>query len=150
MSIRAVPRPVQLAGWIVGMQGVIGLVFAAALLVRAVSTPRVPGENVYALAGYFGLLGAAVITVGIALVRGRRWARSPAVVVQILLLGTSWYAITSAARWVIGGPVAVLCAAALVLLFLQSSRIWAVGDGRSSANRDTRGSSTPGRGGRSV
>lgn len=126
MSTRAVPSPVQLAGWIVGVQGVTGVVFAAALLPRAVSTPHVPGENVYALAGYFGLLGAAVMIVGIALIRGRRWARSPAVVVQILLLGTAWYAITGAARWAIGGPVAALCVAALVLLFLRSSRMWAV------------------------
>jgi len=127
VSAHPVPQPVRWVGVIVGLQGLAGTAFAIALLIKAITSAPEPGENVYALAGYFALVGAAVITVGVALFRGRRWARTPAVVVQILLLGAAWYAISGSARWAIGVPVVVLCIVVLVLLFIAPSREWATG-----------------------
>ncbi|MGH3437590.1 MAG: hypothetical protein ACRDRN_14095 [Sciscionella sp.] len=126
MSTPSAPRQVRAAGVVVALQALAGLVFAVAVLVRAATTVLPQGENDYAMAGYFALIGVGVLAVGAGLIRGRRWARTPALVVQLLLLGAAWYAIDGAARWEIGAPVAVVCVAVLVLLFVAPSRQWAM------------------------
>lgn len=131
---QAPPAPVRIAGAVVGLQGLAGLVFAVALLVRAFVTPQTPGANPYAMAVYYLLLGGAVTFAGVSLVRGRRWARAPAVVVQLLLLGTAWFAVEGASQWAIGVPVAAVCLAVLVLLFVAPSRQWAI---RQAGGRET-------------
>lgn len=128
MLVSAAPLTVRGAGVLVGLQGLVGVVFAVAVLVRAFGGGSTPGNNLYGQAAYFVVIGGGVLAVGIALVLGKTWARSPAVVAEIILLGVAWYAIGPSGRPELGLPVAVLAVLVLVLLFRAPSREWALGD----------------------
>lgn len=127
------PPTVRGAGILVGLQGLAGLAFAVALLVRAIGGASTPGNNVYGEAGYFAVLGGAVAAVGVALIFGKHWARGPAVVVELLLLGVAWYAIGPSERPEFGVPVGVLSIVVLYLLFTARSREWSLGLGDEDA-----------------
>ncbi|MGW0516912.1 hypothetical protein [Crossiella sp. NPDC003009] len=122
------PRAVRVAGLLVGLQGLAGVVLVVALLVRAFNGAPKPG-NVFGEAGYFAILTAAVIATAVGLARGKRWARSPAVVVQLLLLGVAWYTLGPSGRWLIGSLAAIYCVSVLVLLFSTHARAWVLGIG---------------------
>lgn len=121
----AAPLPVRAAGLLVGLQGVAGVVVAVALLVRGSIGP-VP---VLATAVWFAGFGAVLLAVGVNLVLGRHGARTPAVVVQILLLGVSWYAAGPSSQPAYGIPSAIFCVVVLVLLFSSPAVRWATGEG---------------------
>jgi hypothetical protein len=119
------PATVRGAGVLVGLQGLVGVVFAVALLVRALSGASAIG-NLYGEAAYFAILGAAVSGCGIALVFGKRGARGPTTVVEILLLGVAWYAAGPSGRPEYGVPVAVVSLVVLYLLYNTRAREWAL------------------------
>jgi len=121
------PLTIRGAGLLVGLQGLTGLGFAVALLVRGFGGGSSAGNNVFGEAGYFTVLGGGVVAVGVALVLGKHWARSPAVVVELLLLGVAWYAGGPSGRPEIGVPVGLLCVVVMYLLFTVRSREWALG-----------------------
>ena len=121
------PRTVRGAGVLVGLQGLAGLVFAAALLVRALDGASPEGNNIFGEAGYFVVLGGGVVAVGVALVLGKHWARSPAVVGAVVLLGVAWYAAGPSGRPEYGVPIGLLCVLVLYLLFAGPSRVWSLG-----------------------
>jgi hypothetical protein len=73
------------------------------------------------------VLGGGVLAVGAGLLLGRHWARSPAVVVELLLIGVAWYAAGPSGRPEIGAPVGLLCVVVLYLLFTARSREWSLG-----------------------
>lgn len=127
MQVSPAPTAVRVAGAIVGAQGLAGLGFAIAVLVRAFSGASTPGNNLFGEAVYFALLGAGIVTCGVGLILGRRWARGPVVVVQILLIGVAWYALGPSHRPELGIPVGALCILVLVLLFVGRSRAWSLG-----------------------
>lgn len=126
------PRTVIGAGVLVGLQGLVGVVFAVIVLVRAFGGASTPGNNLYGQAGYFAVLGGAVLGVGIALVLGKQGARSPAVVVEILLFGVALYAIGPSGQPQFGVPVAALSVLVVYLLFTARSREWSLGVDRES------------------
>jgi hypothetical protein len=128
MQVSAAPLTVRAAGVIVGAQGLAGLAFAVAVLARAFGGGSAPGNNLFGEAAYFAVLGGGVLACGIGLVLGKTWARTPSVVVEILLLGVAWYAMGPSGRPELGVPVAVLGVLVLVLLFVAGSRAWALGD----------------------
>ncbi len=128
MQVSAAPRSVRGAGILVGVQGLAGIAFAVALLVRAFGGGSASGGNLFGEAGYFAVLGGGVLACGIGLLLGRTWARTPSTVIEILLLGVSWYAIGPSSRPELGLPVAALCVLVLVLLFVAPSREWALGE----------------------
>ncbi|MBV9162148.1 MAG: hypothetical protein JO281_11480 [Pseudonocardiales bacterium] len=118
------PRPVRAAGVLVGLQGLAGVTIAAGLLVVAVrgSAGPVPvGATAACLAGF----GCILLVVGANLVRGRRGARTPAIVAQLLLLGVCWDAAGPSSQLAYGVPAAVFCLAVLVLLFVPPALRWA-------------------------
>lgn len=78
----------------------------------------------YGEAGFLALLAAAVIGLGVALVLGKRGARSPAVVVQLVLVGISGYAAVPSSRPELGIPFAALCVLVLYLLLNPRARDW--------------------------
>jgi len=122
-EVAAVPGQVRLAGALVCVQGSLGLAFAVALLTRAAGGARHPGE-VLGEAGYFLLISTAILAVGVGLLSGRRWARGPAIVVQLLLLGVAWYTAVSSGRPEFGVPVAIVCLVVGGLLLGQRARSW--------------------------
>ncbi|MCA1655041.1 MAG: hypothetical protein LC635_00910 [Pseudonocardiaceae bacterium] len=119
------PTTVRGAGVLVGLQGLVGIVFGVALLVRALSGATSIG-NLYGEAAYFAVIGAAVTGCGVALVLGKRGARGPTTVVEILLLGVAWYATGPSGRPEYGIPVAAVCVVVLYLLYNARAREWAV------------------------
>lgn len=129
MAVDAAPRSVRLAGALVGLQGLAGLVFAGALVYRGLHGSDLP-RAVYGEAGYFTVLCAGVLAAAVGLLRGRRWARTPAIVVQLLLLGVAYFAFTGSDQRLLAGLLAAFCLAVLVLLFTGPARAWVtrVGD----------------------
>lgn len=118
------PKPVRLAGLVVVAQGLAGVVFAVALLIRAFSGAETIG-NLYGEAAYFAVLGAAVLGCGVALFLGRRGVRGPITVIEILLLGVAWYATGPSGQPAYGIPVAALSVLVLYLLHNGRAREWA-------------------------
>jgi hypothetical protein len=121
-----VPAAVRVAGVLTALQGLAGLAFAVALVVRAFggaeSTGKVLGE-----AAYFAVLCAGVLAAGIGLVLGRRWARTPSIVVQLLLLGVAWYMYGPSGQQLIGSLIGIYSVVAVVLLFTNPVRRWTLG-----------------------
>jgi hypothetical protein len=126
------PRTVVAAGVLVGLQGLVGIVYAVIVLVRAFGGGSTPGNNLFGQAGYFAVIGGAVLAVGIALVLGKHGARGPAVVVELLLFGVALYAIGPSGQPLLGVPVAVLSVLVVYLLFTAKSREWSLGLDRES------------------
>ncbi len=85
LQVGGPPPQVRLAGALVGLQGLAGVGVAVAILVRAMAAGALSGALLGEI-GFFLLIGGAVLAVGAGLLRGRRWARSPAIVTQLLLL----------------------------------------------------------------
>lgn len=119
------PPSVRASGVLVALQGLVGIVFAVALLVRALSGAESIG-NLYGEAAYFAIIGGAVIGCGVGLFLGKRGARGPTTVVEILLLGVAWYAAGPSGRPEYGIPVAAVCFGVLYLLYNAKARLWAV------------------------
>jgi hypothetical protein len=124
LVVAAVPRAVRVAGALVCAQGVLGVAFAVVLVVSAASGSGRVGD-ILGEAGYFFVLSAGVLAAGIGLVVGRTWARTPAIVVQLLLLGVAWYTAVPSGRPEFGVPVAAVCLLIGGLLMAPSTRSWA-------------------------
>lgn len=123
----APPRPIGLAGVLVGAQGAIGILVAALMLVADLRG-TFGYELTLATAAWFAGFGAILIAVGVNLHRGRHGARSPAIVAQLLLLGAAWYAAGPSGRPLYGVLAAVFCVVVLGLLFAPASVRWASGE----------------------
>ncbi|RZS34039.1 hypothetical protein EV193_110189 [Herbihabitans rhizosphaerae] len=115
------PNTIRGAGILVALQGIAGIVFAVLLIVKAPSTP---GVNPYGEAAYFTVIAGGVLACGIGLLLGKRWARSPAIVAELLLLGVALYAAGPSSRPEYGFPIGVLCVVALALLLGPKARDW--------------------------
>lgn len=123
------PRTVRLAGVLTTVEAVVGLAFVVALVIRA-ATGELGGVGTfdrgqtYGEAGYYAALSAAVLAAGISLWRGKHWARTPALLLQLLLLGAAWYALGPSSRPLIGLGIAVLPVVILWCLFNRAGRVW--------------------------
>lgn len=121
------PVSVRIAGVLVGVQGLAGFGYAIAVLVGAFTHTRGAVGNLYAEAGFFAVMGAAVIAVAVGLLRGQPWTRTPATVLQLMFLGIAWYVFGPSGQVLVGVVTAVFCVATLVLLFTRQARAWAIG-----------------------
>jgi hypothetical protein len=119
------PVPVRAAGVLVGVQGAVGVAFAVYLLVRAGSA-RLGLGAVLGEAAMFLVIGGAVLFVAGGLVRGRFWARTPAVVTQLLLLPVVYSLLVPSGQPLLGAIAGVVVLAALVLLLSAPARAWAM------------------------
>jgi hypothetical protein len=124
-TVHTAPNAVRLAGALVALQGLTGLAFAIAVLVRALGA-KTGADNLYGEVGMFVVLAGAILAVAGGLVLGRTWARTPAVVVQLLFIAVAWYAIGPTKLVVPAIITVVVCVAVLALLFIAPSRAWAV------------------------
>jgi hypothetical protein len=122
----APPRQVRLAGVLVGVEGLLGLGFAAALVVRAFAPDAVAGA-VLGEAAYFAVIGAALAAVGIGLVIGKRWARTPAIVTQLLLLPVVYSLLGPSHQLLFGVVTGAFVITTFLLLISEASRAWWMG-----------------------
>ncbi len=128
MPSSAPPRTVRIAAAITIAEAALGLAFVIALLVRAPSAAGGVGAlnstNTFGEAGYFAIVSVAVLAAGIGMWQGRFWARTPALLLQLILLGIGWYAIGPSERPLIGFVIAIPAVAVLWLMFNRNGRVW--------------------------
>jgi hypothetical protein len=118
------PKQVRIAGALVAVQALGACAFVVELVIGGVRGTAAAAGSIWALVGFFVVLTAGVVAVAVGLLRGRHPARTPAAVLQILLLGVAYYAMRSD-RPAVAAPVAAFCLAVVVLLFVRASREWA-------------------------
>ena len=116
------PTTVRLAALVTAIEGValvgLGLFYAVKIAVdRPDSYGRAVFGALFVLAG-----GALLLLLGRGLLRVRGWARSPVVVLQILALPIGYSLAFQAGLPGYGGPILVLAAAELYLLFTPDAR----------------------------
>ncbi|SEL96396.1 hypothetical protein [Rhodococcus maanshanensis] len=109
---------------LVTLQGTVAVGIAIVLLIRGLLGHDQTATSGYGTAAWFAILGGAVLAAGIALITGRRWGRTIAVVAQLLLLPVSWSLLTDSHQPAYGVLLAVVVVAALVLLFSSPSSRW--------------------------
>ena len=122
----APPTAVRAAGALVGVQALAALAFTAALVVRTGSTPVGAGP-VLGEAGFFLLVAVALGAVAVGLLTGRLWARTPALVAQLLLLPVVYSLIGPSQQSVGGRRAGALVFATFMLLLNERSRVWSMG-----------------------
>ncbi|MDD7963736.1 hypothetical protein [Actinomycetospora lemnae] len=110
------PRPVRLAALGVLAEGVVGVVVAALLVAAGV---------VFSVWGFVVLLAVGLVVVAVALLRGQRGARGPALVAQLLTIGCAFYAAVPSGRPEWGVPVLLAAAVVLYGLLCAPARAWA-------------------------
>ena len=135
------PLTVRRAAVLVGLQGAVGVVAAVVYAIRGLAGADRHIVDGFGNAGWFGLIGAAVLAAAWALWAGRRWGRGLAVFAQMLILPATWYAGVGSHRWGYAVPVAAVSVAVLVLLFSPSALRWVAGQS-DSASADNSGPDT--------
>ncbi|MEO9329898.1 hypothetical protein [Gordonia aurantiaca] len=123
----APPRQIRIAGAVTLAQGLIGIVIAIVLVIRALAGHEETAISGYGTAAWFAIIFGGVAVGGAALWSGRRWGRSIAMVAQILLLPVAYYLYTSHVA-VASVPVALVAVFVLVMLFSPPSVRWLAGD----------------------
>lgn len=136
------PRTVRFAGLVTLLEAIAGLVFVAALIVRAgtaqtASAGSLDPGSTYGEAGYFGVLSLGVLAAAVGLLRSKLWARTPVFLLQLLLIGVGWYAIGPSGRPLLGFVFAVPAVFVIWCLFNRAGRAWWTGSG-SAADVDRR------------
>jgi hypothetical protein len=120
------PWQIRAAGVTVGVEGLLGVGFAVLLALRAADSPAGVGA-VLGEAGYFLVIGAGVVFVAVGLLTGRRWARTPAIVAQLLLLPVVYSLIGPSHQLLLGIVSGIVVIATFLLLISEPSREWSVG-----------------------
>jgi hypothetical protein len=120
----SIPPVVRYAGLVVAAEGVVALVVAVVLVVRGLAGADQHIVNGFGTAGWFAVMGAAVLAAGWALVTGRRWGRGVAVFANLLLLPVAWY-IVAAHQPVYAVAIGGVAVAVLALLFSPPALRWA-------------------------
>ncbi|WP_020670538.1 hypothetical protein [Amycolatopsis nigrescens] len=140
-KISPAPREVRLAGAFTALPGVTAVVLAVVLVVEELGRDVPSPVNVYAEAGVYLVLAAGTLACAVGLLMGKLWARSPAVVVSLLVIGVGWYSTGPSSRPSFGVPIILLGLVVLVLLFRRPSRAWALGmeDGETEEEAAERG-----------
>lgn len=124
----AAPQNVRVAGVLVALQGAVGVVFGVVLGVRALAGSGPAVGYGLAEAGFFLLIGAAVVAIGAALVRGYRGVRTPAIVVELLLLPVVYSLIGPSRQLLWGIVTGLVVVLTFLLLISDQSRRWSMGD----------------------
>jgi hypothetical protein len=116
---------VRAAGALVGLQALGAMVFTVVVALRAgeadLGTTAALGE-----AGFFLIVAVAVGAVAWGLLTGRRWARTPAIVTQLLLLPVVYSLIGPSRQLLLGLLVGAVVFAAFMLLISERSRAWSM------------------------
>jgi len=117
-DLRSSIRPPQLAAAAVlaGLEGLAALAFGVAEIFQVRLVRAVVGVGVAAFMIGFAVL---LLAAGHALLRSRRWARAPIVVVQVIMVPVGWSFRGGQTTWV---AVAMIAAALLTLVLVLHPR----------------------------
>jgi hypothetical protein len=119
------PPQIRVAGVLVALQGLAAIAFAIVIGVQA-SELDLPFGAVLGEAAYFVVVGLALLGVGIGLGLGRRGARTPSIVTQLLLLPVVYSLIGPSQQLVLGIAAGVYVAGTFLLLISEPSRQWSM------------------------
>ena len=111
---------------LVGLEALAAAAFTLVLAVRTTEAELGVGA-VLGEAGFFLLVAVAVGAVAAGLWTGRRWARTPAIVTQLLLLPVVYSLLGPSHQLLIGLAAGALVVAAFLLLISERSRAWSMG-----------------------
>lgn len=117
------PPQIRAAGGLVGLQGLAALAFAVVIGIQARGQTL---GSIFGEVGYFVLVGLALTFIGAALLTGRRGARTPAIVIQLLLLPVVYSLIGPSRQLVLGVAAGVYVAGTFLLLISERARVWAL------------------------
>jgi len=120
------PMQVRVAGVLVAVQALAAIGFAVVIGVQAAEL-ALPFGAVLGETAYFVVIGLALLGVGIGLTAGRRGARTPAIVTQLLLLPVVYSLIGPSQQLVPGIAAGVYVVATFLLLISEASRTWSTG-----------------------
>lgn len=123
---RWVPRQVRIAGALVAVQALVALGFAIVIGVQAAEL-ALPASAVLGETAAFVVIGLALLGVGVGLATGRRGARTPAIVTQLLLLPVVYSLIGPSQQLVLGIATGVYVVATFLLLISEPSKLWSMG-----------------------
>ncbi|MGI5125599.1 hypothetical protein ACQEVB_02175 [Pseudonocardia sp. CA-107938] len=125
MDAIGTPRQVRLAGAGVAAEALAGLI-ATVVLLTGSGTADLPVGSVVGEAALFVLGAAALGFVAWGLVTGRRWARTPAIVIQLLLLPVVYSLIGPSRELVLGVVTGLVVAGTFLLLLSEPARTWSM------------------------
>ncbi|HEY9415547.1 MAG TPA: hypothetical protein VIQ30_12360 [Pseudonocardia sp.] len=117
------PGPVRIAGVIVALEGLFGVGFGVYVLVRGAEA-SLSLRAILGQAATFAVMGAIVVAIGAGLLRGRSWSRTPAIVIQAVLLLSAYTMLGPSRQVLIGTLVAALTISTLMLLLSGPARRW--------------------------
>ncbi len=120
-----IPRPIRWAGTSIALQGAVGLIIAAILVIRALGGHHEDFASGYGLALWCSLIGLGVLAGGLALLGGKRWGRGIGVVAQLLLLPVAYALLTDSHQPALGVVLGFWALGTLAALFTSSSLAWA-------------------------
>ena len=115
------PPQIRVAGLLVGLQGVAAVAFA---ILVGVQDSTLPLGSVLGEVGYFAVIGIALVLIGAALFTGRRGARTPAIVTQLLLLPVVYSLIGPSRQLLLGIAAGIYVVVTFLLLISERSREW--------------------------
>ena len=115
------PPQIRVAGLLVGLQGVAAVAFA---IMVGVHDSTLPLGSVLGEVGYFAVIGIALVFIGAALFTGRRGARTPAIVTQLLLLPVVYSLIGPSRQLLLGIAAGIYVVVTFLLLISERSREW--------------------------
>lgn len=108
---------------LVVLEGLVALAFAVFEVIQLRSSTLGVGA-VLPQAGLFVLVAVVLGAIGRGLMRGKFWARTPALVIQILLLPAAWSLLTSSRQPALGVVAGLVALAGIGLLLCGPSRAW--------------------------
>jgi hypothetical protein len=115
------PPQIRVAGLLVGLQGVAAVAFA---ILVGIQDSTLPLGSVLGEVGYFAIIGIALTFIGAALFTGRRGARTPAIVTQLLLLPVVYSLIGPSRQLLLGIAAGIYVVVTFLLLISERSREW--------------------------
>jgi hypothetical protein len=117
------PKPVAAAGLLACAQSLGVVVLTVIILISGFSHSAAVGQ-LLAQAAYFMVFAGAIATCGLALLRGRRWGRTPTIVVQIILVAVGYWMTVPSSRPGWGVPLIVLGLVTAGLLLTPAAIDW--------------------------
>ncbi|MCF2529955.1 hypothetical protein [Yinghuangia soli] len=115
-ALRSLPPSFRIATGIVAAETVIGLGFSLYILLASLFGDPVDEGKGISEGIYLLLLGLGMLATTVGLVRGRRWSRSPAITINLVVLGIGYWMGSGSGRWVFGIAIIAVGLAAIVIL----------------------------------
>lgn len=119
----APPKPVAAAAALVCGQA-LGVVILAVVIVASGLTNSAAVGQLLAQGAYYVILAAGMAFCGLALLKGRRWGRTPTLVVQIVLAAVGYWMAVPSGRLLLGMAMILLAVITGGLLLTKSANDW--------------------------